>query len=115
MRFRITEAWQASYANPIRLRAGDALVLSDRQEHWEGHVWIWARSADGLDGWIPDSLACAVAGGHVASADYTATELTCQAGEILTGEQETHGWVFCTGQDRATGWVPRRNLQPISD
>lgn len=114
MQFRVTADWQASYANPILLRAGDALFLSDRQERWDGHLWIWARSADGLEGWIPDSLARPGAGGHVATSDYTAMELTCRAGQILTGEQETHGWIFCTAQDGTAGWVPRQNLATIT-
>ena len=46
----------------------------------------------------------------MARAEYTATELTCVAGQVLEGLQEQHGWVFCRAADGDTGWVPRRHL-----
>jgi hypothetical protein len=112
MKFRVTETWQATYADPIRLEAGDMLYLTGRQEVWEGHVWLWARSADGLEGWIPDSIVRQGEIGHIATESYTAAELTCRAGQIVSGAKETHGWVFCTLPDGSAGWVPRRNLTP---
>ncbi|WP_142084877.1 SH3 domain-containing protein [Roseinatronobacter monicus] len=45
--------------------------------------------------------------------DYTAKELTCAVGQIISGEYETHGWVYCRSEDGSAGWVPRRNLTPI--
>ncbi|WP_427238349.1 SH3 domain-containing protein [Bacillus altitudinis] len=43
--------------------------------------------------------------------EYTAAELTCRAGQVVRGEKETHGWVFCRLQDGSAGWIPRKNLE----
>lgn len=112
MKFRVDEDWQATYADPIRLAAGEVLQLTGRQDNWDGHIWLGAKSSGGLEGWIPDSLVGETEGGYVAREDYTAAELTCRSGEILTAERETHGWVFCMSEGGAAGWVPRKNLSP---
>lgn len=114
MIYRVKADWQASYPDPIRFSAGEALCLTGRQEEWDGHLWLWARAPDGREGWVPDTIARRTAAGCIAGADYSAAELTCRSGERLTGESETHGWVFCRAPDGRTGWVPRRNLVPES-
>ena len=110
MTHRVVEDWRATYADPIRLAAGEALHLTGRQENWDGHIWLWAKSAAGPEGWIPDSLVARGPTGPVAREDYTAAELTCLAGDILTVEKVTHGWAYCRSKDGASGWVPERNL-----
>ena len=112
MNFRVLESWQATYADPIRLQVGDPVHLTGRQESWDGHIWLWARSSAGLEGWIPDCLIGDGEAGAFATEDYCAIELTCQVGQIIAGEKETHGWVFCRSVDGSAGWVPRKNLTP---
>jgi hypothetical protein len=114
MNFRVVENWQATYADPIRFAAGDLVYLTGRRDNWDGHIWLWAKSADGLEGWIPDSIVRQGEAGCIAREDYTAAELTCQTGQVLTGEKETHGWVYCRSMDGSAGWVPRKNLDPIA-
>ncbi len=113
MKFIVTEDWEASYPDPIRVAAGERIHLTGEKDLWDGHLWLWARSAAGLEGWVPDSLVGAGADGPAAREDYTAVELTCRKGQTLVGERETHGWVFCRAADGRTGWVPRRNLAPV--
>ena len=112
MKLTVIEQWQATYPDPISLKAGDMIILTGRQDNWEGHIWVWAKSMDGLEGWIPDTIVKRSNAGFVATEDYTAAELTCQKGETVTGEKETHGWVFCRASDGRLGWVPRKNLAP---
>lgn len=112
MRYRVTQAWQASYDDPIRLSAGDPVWLTGRQERWEGHLWLWARASDGREGWVPDSVLQQDASGTVSREDYSAEELTCAPGEVLDAERETHGWLWCRNGMGDFGWVPRRNLFP---
>lgn len=114
MKYRVVEAWQASYATPIRVAEGDPLCLTGRGERWDGHLWLWACSAEGLEGWVPDTIIRQVGEGHVATEAYTAIELTCQAGQILTVRRHTHGWAFCIADDGAEGWVPLGHLSAIA-
>jgi hypothetical protein len=112
MDFIVHEEWKATYADPIRLKAGDPVHPTGRQDNWDGHIWLWARSSTGLEGWIPDSIVGQGDSGPFAEEDYTAVELTCQTGQILSGEKETHGWVYCRSMNGSAGWVPRKSLIP---
>lgn len=102
--------WVATYEDPIQLAAGDRVELTGRQDHWDGHLWLWAKSTKGLEGWIPDDLVLSENGIHRAREEYTAVELTCLTGQLLTSGKETHGWVYCYSADGQAGWVPKRNL-----
>jgi SH3-like domain-containing protein len=113
MRFIVVKDWVATYANPISISAGEQVELTGRQEDWDGHIWLWAKSADGLEGWIPDSLFDIGKTLHLAKDDYTAVELSCQTGQVLSGIKDTHGWVYCRSADGRLGWVPRRNLEQL--
>lgn len=106
MDYLVTDGWTACYDDPVTARAGESLVLSGREDIWDGHRWLWARDPSGREGWVPDAL---VEDGR-ARHDYSAMELSCAAGERLAGLEETHGWVLCRNVSGAIGWVPRRNL-----
>lgn len=112
MKFRVTEDWQATYADPIRLQAGDVLYLTGLRDDWDGHIWVWARSASCLKGWIPDTIVSKANAGCVATEDYTAAELTCRTGQVVTAEMETHGWVFCRLPDGCAGLDPKEKPDP---
>lgn len=102
----------ASYEDPIAFAAGDVVALSGRTELWDGHRWLWARAADGREGWVPDGIVEIGDGQAVALEDYDAKELTCRVGEILTGLSSTHGWTWCRNAAGDCGWVPARVLCP---
>jgi hypothetical protein len=103
----------ASYDDPIVLRAGGKVTLSGRTETWDGHRWLWAITTDGREGWIPDTLPGLRHGETVALADYSAVELTCAEGDTLSGIRSTHGWTWCVNDRGDAGWVPSRHLEPI--
>lgn len=111
--YRVIAGWTASYADPIGVAAGAPLHLTGRTELWDGHLWLWARSRDGREGWLPDSLVARGPGGARAREAYSAVELDCEAGQILIGEAEVHGWIWCHAADGAAGWVPARNLAAL--
>ncbi len=108
---KVAVAHQASYADPISVGRGDAIVLTGRRDIWDGHCWIWAIDSGGREGWIPDDLTETDAAGTVcARRDYDAIELTCVAGEALVVVEASHGWAWCRNASGAEGWVPLRNL-----
>ncbi len=102
---------EASYDDPIVLRAGETVVLSGRTDIWDGYTWIWATAKDGREGWIPDTLIEVHDGEVIAREDYSAVELTCFVGDVLTGLKSTNGWVWCLNDSGISGWVPSRNLK----
>ncbi len=109
----VTADHEMSYPDPIAFEAGEAIVLTDRNELWDGHLFHWARAADGREGWVPDGITRAVGERQIAREDYSARELTCRAGENLTGLKTTHGWAWCRNESGETGWVPLRNLRGL--
>jgi len=112
MRYRVIKNWTTVYSDPIAVGAGECIVLSGKEDIWEGHRWLWARSAAGKEGWVPDSLIAAGPEGSIAGSDYTAVELDCAAGDVLEALNETHGWVMCRAPSGRAGWVPRSHLEP---
>lgn len=106
----VATAHRASYADPIRVGADDALRPTGRSDLWDGHRWLWAVGPDGREGWVPDELVAAERGETVALADYSAAELGCEVGERLICLAERHGWVLCRNMSGSEGWVPARNL-----
>lgn len=113
-RWRVIEAHEASYTEPIAFDVGDEVRLTGHEDIWDGHRWLWASAPNGREGWIPDSFANAESR-FVAKSAYSAMELTCRVGEVLEGDAETHGWVWARNSHGNAGWAPLRNLAPISD
>ncbi|MCM2294731.1 SH3 domain-containing protein [Allorhizobium sp. BGMRC 0089] len=101
---------ERSYADPIACFQGDRLVLTGREDIWEGHRWLWAIAEDGRQGWIPDRLVRIEADHAIALDTYSAMELSCEQDEILYGVSALHGWVWCRNLAGEEGWVPSRNL-----
>ena len=112
---RVSQPHERSYPDPICVRAGDAVTLTGRRDIWDGHCWLWAEAEDGRAGWIPDDLVhpglrAAAAGPATAQRDYSALELSCAAGDVLTLIEERHGWAWCRNEQGESGWVPLGSL-----
>lgn len=115
MKYRVMETWTATYADPIRIDAGQQLLLSGETHDWDGNLWLWAKSAtDGKEGWIPDDLPEERDGRVISRQAFSAIELTCVAGETVEGGAARHGWVWCQADDGRSGWVPARRLEAVS-
>ncbi|MGR3321513.1 MAG: SH3 domain-containing protein [Pseudooceanicola sp.] len=111
MRVTVKEDWTRSYPDPIAIEAGARIALTGREDVWDGHRWLWARDAEGREGWVPDSMIRSDPDGLTEAAqDYSAMELTCHAGEVLEVVEATHGWCLCRDPKGQMGWVPSRNL-----
>jgi hypothetical protein len=95
MKYRVIQPWQLTYVDPIILKENQPVELTGKTDNWAGHVWLWAINAAGQEGWIPDNLVRSTTSGNYATANYLALELTCDAGELLLGLEERHGWVRC--------------------
>ena len=111
MPVHVLHSHTASYASPIAVEQGDVLVLSGRTDLWDGHLWLWAKAADGSEGWVPDALVPDPrAGSRKARFDYSAEELSCSAGEVLTAHQKLNGWTWCSNEQGDEGWVPDQSI-----
>ncbi|MCM2477807.1 hypothetical protein HGO38_30640 [Rhizobium sp. CG5] len=112
MKRSVVKDHNATYPDPIAVKAGDIVTLSGRTDIWDGHTWLWAEGPDGKAGWVPDSLVSSSDGVMRALRQYHATELTCQKGDSLLVIEEAHGWAWCQSDNNKQGWVPLQNLSP---
>ena len=112
-RFRVIADHDAAYPDPITLRAGDRVCYERRESQWEG--WLWCTSDSGAAGWVPESWLTLADASAVARRDYSARELTVQAGMSVAGSLIESGWIWATSEAGASGWVPLRVLEPCAD
>lgn len=112
---RVIADYQALYPDPLSLRAGETLEISEKVEYWNGNpdwMWIWCTDQRGKSGWVPkdgiDSHANSTTG--IARYDYAATELTVAVGDELVVEREESGWLWCTDQRGKSGWIPTAHV-----
>ncbi len=106
---RVNLAYQKAYADPIRMQAGEALSIGDKETEWPG--WIWCTGRNGKSGWVPAKYVERQDHTGIALYDYDATELSVSAGQMLSLGQEESGWVWCTNQEGQSGWVPLECLE----
>ena len=109
-RRRTRSAHRAPAHAPIRVAAGDTVVLGQRDSEWPQYVW--ATLADGQGGWIPAQLFDAPQGRTTALGDYDTRELDVEAGEWLTLHHALDEWWWVEDPQGRTGWVPARILEP---
>src|SRR5437588_2132830 len=105
---RVITDYQALYHDPISVKAGEPLTISEKVDCWNGNpdwIWIWCTDSRGKSGWVPKGLidfhASRTAG--IARYDYAATELTVTVGDELLVEQEESGWFWCTNSQGKSG------------
>ncbi len=99
--------YQQCYPDPIRVDAGERLIVTQREDLWDGHRWVWAVDPDSREGWVPDNLPVLQGQQFVAAYAYNAIELNARVGEKFQCAKSTHGWIWCVNQNGDQGWLPR--------
>jgi 4-hydroxy-tetrahydrodipicolinate synthase len=102
--FRVLKGYEAEFAEAWSAQAGDRLRFERRPTAWPG--WIWCTAADGTSRWVPERWVTLEREACVLMCDYTATELTVQAGDRLTVERVESGWAWAATEHGRQGWVP---------
>ena len=108
---QVAKAYQAQFADPIAVEAGEAFAVSERTSVWENNpawIWVWCTDQRGKSGWVPKTLIQMDADGQTGTthAAYHARELTVTDGQELTITYEESGWFWCCDQQGRCGWVP---------
>jgi hypothetical protein len=114
---RVTTPYAAQYAEPIAARAGEALIVTDRVDHWDGRqdwVWVWCTDPRGKSGRVPAALIEGEGAHAHARRDYSAAELFVAAGAEIAVEREESGWLWCIDAGGNAGWVPSANVARIT-
>lgn len=105
---RVTREYTAQYPDPITVQAGDrVLVGADDPEH---PGWRWCTGPDGRAGWVPEPLLQQEGSGALMLQDYTARELSVQAGTEVVLQHAINGWAWVTAPSGRAGWIPQTCL-----
>lgn len=110
----VVQEYKNSNPDPIELNMGDIVCLGEEfkdNEMWPN--WIHCVSKrTGKGGWTPIQILQIDGGTGVATADYTAKEMTVAVGEAVNSDRELNGWFWCVRQsDGQSGWIPQNCLK----
>lgn len=107
---RVIADYQAPYANPIVVDAGDEITVDiSRKTDWIG--WVWCTNRAGLSGWVPEIYIERHGNRGRMSCSYNAIEMTIHAGEILTLHKAASGFYWATNHAGQSGWVPSTHIR----
>jgi hypothetical protein len=107
-RYRLVKSYESPYTEPLTLPKGERLRWEPRECEWPG--WIWCTTDSGKGRWVPDNWVEKEGEFCVLQRDYTATELSVEAGETVTVSLVESGWGWATNGSGQSGWVPLEYL-----
>lgn len=99
---------QASYPDPLVVKAGDVLIVGNNDTKWP--AFVWCTNQDGISGWVPEKHLDRQGDRGTARQDYSTAELTINVGEKVVLDSEDSGWYWVTNQTGRSGWVPVENV-----
>lgn len=113
-KYIVIQDYENSNTEPIELNASDMVIIGEKfedDEQWPN--WIYCVSLKtGKGGWTPVQILRMDGGTGVAMLDYTAKEMTVAVGDIVSGDNEMNGWLWCFRKsDGQSGWVPQNCLK----
>jgi hypothetical protein len=101
---RVITAYKAKYHDPLIARAEESVTIGRHDDEWLG--WIWCTGESGKGSWVHESFLEIQGDRAVFLEDYSAQELTVEAGDRLTVLRETGGWFWCETATGSRGWIP---------
>lgn len=102
------EPYQAPYPDPISVKRDDALKIDpERSKETDINGWLWCTGPDGREGWVPRSWIDFAAEEPVILRDYSALELTVQAGDRVQVHALESGFAWCVAREGEQGWLPQ--------
>ena len=110
---RAKTASRPTNPDPIKMQTGDLLEIAGEED--EG--WIWCRNRAGKESWVPLSYLSAEDEGktRTALAEYDATELPVEEGEVFQAELEESGWLWCANTQGKRGWVRLAQVEYLDE
>jgi uncharacterized protein YgiM (DUF1202 family) len=107
---RIMQEYHIQYVDPIEVTAGDKVMVELEDVEFPG--WVWCRTADGRQGWVPIELLLKQDSGEaIVRQTYSARELAVQPGEDVVIVDSRHGWLQIRNSAGECGWVPEFSVE----
>lgn len=109
----VIKTHKSAYPNPIRLIENEIVTISHCDLEWQG--WIWIYQASGHAGWAPQQIFSFFGPDKgICIEDYTAHELSVNAGETVLLGKKLNGWYWAKSQSGESGWLPHEHVNVIN-
>jgi len=113
MKFKIIEEHKSNNVTPIIVKKGEKIKVgkrSDGTENWAGWICCYSLNRNS-EGWTPEQIIQIEGEYGTVLEDYSAKELDVKKDEIVEGNKELNGWVWCSKlNDMEEGWLPKEKL-----
>ena len=116
MIYEVIEEHRSDNVTPIIITKGTRVRVGERSNNdgsWPN--WIYCYSLDGHgEGWTPTQNIQIESEYGIVAEDYSALELGVRVGEIVEGNIELNGWVWCSKLNGSEeGWLPKKKMIAI--
>ncbi|HAX73157.1 MAG TPA: ligand-binding protein SH3 [Firmicutes bacterium] len=117
MEFKIIKSHVCDNPYPLNVKLGEKVRVGSKssiEDGWEN--WVYCYQVNGLgEGWAPMQLIRIEGMFGTVTEDYSAQELNVCYGEVVRGEKELNGWIWCKCELRngEVGWLPIENLMRL--
>lgn len=113
MKYQVIEEHKTNNNNPIKVKKGERVKLGRKSSEEDGwNNWIYCFSLDSnTEGWAPEQIIKIENEYGIALSDYSAIELDVNINQIVNGELELNGWLWCSKlNDSDFGWIPKEKV-----
>lgn len=113
VKYKVIELHKPDSDNPIKAISGETVKVGRESVEADGwRDWIYCYSLNNnSEGWIPVQMIKVENEHGVLLNDYSANELDVSEGDIVNGEIEINGWVWCFREaDFEWGWIPKEKI-----
>ncbi|WP_186431596.1 SH3 domain-containing protein [Clostridium sp. BSD9I1] len=113
MKYKVIEEHKPNNSNPIKAEKGETVKLGRKSGGDDGwNNWIYCYSLhSNSEGWTPAQIIQTQNEYGIVLNDYSAKELDVSKGDIVDGELELNGWLWCSRlTDLEDGWLPTEKL-----
>jgi uncharacterized protein YgiM (DUF1202 family) len=108
---KIIREYMPEYPDPIEVVAGERVSVGNEDAEFPG--WVWCRSSDGREGWVPAELLSSEGSDAIILENYSARELAVQLGEEVIVEAVRHEWLLVRSTRKERGWIPASHAENV--
>jgi hypothetical protein len=108
---KVTKPYNKIYHDPIIIKQGEEVEVSDKQDNWNGFIWVWCTNQAGKSGWVAPEFLEIEGSKGIAKRDYSAMELNASIGDEMVVVENANGWLWCINESGESGWIPAENVE----
>jgi len=112
---RVIQDYQSPYPEPIVFHEGEKVIIGrEFTDDPDWNDWVWCQGQNNNEAWVPKQYLEIERNTARFTTDYNALELSVVAGEIVKVYETINGRGMSENPNGERGWVPLKNLQPLS-